>query len=116
MTEFSPPLYTELGPAPAGVCSRWLGDSPCGAAATHHVIWNYDMRNGAQCPRHAEEAREHWVFIGLHPYTAACAGPPGAFWLEAEDRCVIDEPPADHIARELGLSVAAVSYPSRTVA
>ena len=104
MTEFQPPILTDLGHAPTGVCSRWMGDSPCGAAATHHVIWNLDMRNGAMCPAHEQETRSRWVYVGLHPYTEACAGPPGAFWIEAEDRCEVDEPLADHMARELGLT------------
>ncbi|HEY6493299.1 MAG TPA: hypothetical protein VIZ43_08510 [Trebonia sp.] len=104
MTEIQPPILADTGVAPTGACSRWIGDSPCGAAGTHHVIWDLEMHNSCICPAHVSEARERWVFIGLHPYTAACAGPPGAFWLADEDRCEVDKPLADHIARELGVS------------
>ena len=81
-----PPIYKDLGDAPSGVCSRWMVGSPCGASATHHVIWNLEMENGAVCGTHAAEARKHWVYLGLHPYTPACT-PPGE-WMPSEDRCV----------------------------
>lgn len=92
MVEIQPPFLTGLGPAPSGVCSRWLEDSPCGAAATHHVIWSTDMRNGARCPEHERETRRKWVYVGLHPYTVACAAGGRAEWIEDEDRCVLAEP------------------------
>jgi hypothetical protein len=84
-----PPFYDDLGPAPTGVCSRWMGDSPCGAAATHHVIWDLDLINGAMCAAHEDEARHRWVWIGLHPYTDDCAAftSGDADWLPGEDRC-----------------------------
>lgn len=81
-----PPIYENLGSAPTGVCSRWMDGSPCGAAATHHVIWDLEMHNGALCDAHVAEARANWVYIGLHPYAPACC-PPGE-WDPSEDRCV----------------------------
>ena len=90
--DVQPPMFNELGPAPAGVCSRWVDGSPCGAAGTHHVIWDSEMTNGCVCAAHAEEARQNWVYIGLHPYTAACAAAGVAVYLVDEDRCVF---PAD---------------------
>jgi hypothetical protein len=97
MTVPQPPIYEDLGPAPAGVCSRWLGDSPCGAAADHHVIWDTEAHNnGAVCPAHVKEIRQHWVYAGLHPYEPACAASGhGAIWLMDEDRCVMEGPPAE---------------------
>jgi hypothetical protein len=95
MTEIQPPILREHGHAPAGVCSRWLRTSPCGAAATHHVIWDSAMTNGALCGAHEAEARRHWVFIGLHPYDHACASPGVAEWLPDEDRCVLPGSPAE---------------------
>ncbi len=84
-----PPLHVAPGPAPAGVCSRWMDNSPCGAAGTHHVIWDLEMNNGCVCGTHREEIRQNWVYIGLHPYDAACAAPGRAVWLSGEDRCVL---------------------------
>ena len=86
-----PPLYDDLGSAPTGVCSRWMGDSPCGAAGTHHVIWDSEMTNGCVCAAHHEEIRQNWVYVGLHPYTAACAAAGVAVYLVAEDRCVLPD-------------------------
>ena len=88
--DIQPPILESLGPAPHGVCSRWMNGSPCGAAGTHHVIWDLEMHNGCVCPAHAAEARCEWVFIGLHPYTVACASPGVAVWLADEDRCVLE--------------------------
>jgi hypothetical protein len=88
-----PPFYLERGPAPTGVCSRWLGDSPCGAAGTHHVIWEpADLTNGCVCPVHVAEIRREWVYIGLHPYTADCVAftTGDAMWILSEDRCARD--------------------------
>jgi hypothetical protein len=85
-----------------------MDGSPCGAAGTHHIIWDYDMRNGCICAEHAAEARRKWVFIGLHPYTVACAssGPnTRAFWLHKEDRCVL--PGDDGYAAALAAEAAA---------
>lgn len=51
------------------------------------------MQNAALCGEHRREARERWVYIGLHPYTEACAASGGAaVWLPDEDRCVIPGP------------------------
>jgi len=86
-----PPIYPEHGNAPAGVCSRWMDGSPCGAAGTRHVIWDSEMHNGCVCARHHEEIRQNWVYVGLHPYTAACASPGRAVWVVAEDRCVLPD-------------------------
>lgn len=89
----TPPIYGELGPAPAGVCSRWLGEYPCGAAATHHVIWAdggaNGVANGAVCAGHQAEVRARWAYAGLHPYGPACAasGTQASRWLPDEDRC-----------------------------
>lgn len=88
MVEIQPPIVKGQGRAPTGVCSRWIGDSPCGAAGTHHVIWDSDMRNGCVCPSHYDEIKANWVYVGLHPYTQACASPGIAVWLDDEDRCV----------------------------
>jgi hypothetical protein len=93
-----PPFLDHLGPAPAGVCSRWMDGSPCGAAGVFHVIWDYEMRNGCLCDGHAAEARREWAYAGLHPYTAACASPGTAFWLPDEDRCVF--PDSEDAGRE----------------
>jgi hypothetical protein len=89
--DFQPSLKVADGPAPSGVCSRWMGDSPCGAAGTHHVVWDSDMTNGCVCPVHVEEIRANWVYVGLHPYAVACASPGVAVYLVDEDRCVLPE-------------------------
>ena len=98
-----PPIYDDLGSAPTGVCSRWMGDSPCGAAGTHHVIWDLEMNNGCVCAAHREEIRLNWVYIGLHPYTPACGMPGRAVWVASEDRCVLPDSgrQADNEARPL---------------
>jgi hypothetical protein len=90
-----PPIFDDPadgGGAPQGVCGRWLGTAPCGAAGTHHVIWDNDTQNGCICAEHATEIRRRWVYVGLHPYTAACASVRSGrvIWLPSEDRCVID--------------------------
>lgn len=103
MTAIQPPMLGEYGRAPSGVCSRWLGDSPCGAAGTHHVIWDSEMTNGCVCDVHAAEIRQNWVYIGLHPYAAACAASGVAVYLPDHDLCVF---PIDELVRlteELGL-------------
>lgn len=92
MSEIQPPILTEHGKAPAAVCARWIGDSPCGAAATAHVIWDSTATaNAAVCKRHEGEIRERWVYAGLHPYDAACAaaglGATDVCWFAHEDRC-----------------------------
>ena len=86
--EFQPPIYDDLGKAPAGVCSRWMGDSPCGAAGTSHVVWDSEMSNGCVCADHAEEIRQNWIYVGLHPYAAPCAAAGRAVYRVTEDRCV----------------------------
>ena len=88
-----PPFYDEPGPAPPAVCSRWMDGSPCGSAASHHVIWDTGGRdNGAVCLLHVAEIRRHWVYAGLHPYESACAASGcGAVWLRADDRCVVPD-------------------------
>ncbi len=91
-----PPFYDEPGPAPPAVCSRWMDDSPCGSAASHHVIWAAQS-NGAVCPFHAAEIRRHWVYAGLHRYEPACAASGhGAVWLHADDRCVLPDADVEH--------------------
>lgn len=104
--DIQPPILPELGPAPTGVCSRWMGDCPCAAAGTHHVIWDLEMHNSCLCPAHVTEARRDLVFIGLHPYTVACASAGVAVWLADEDRCVFEdgggEPAAARIAERTG--------------
>lgn len=94
-----PPIYENLGSAPPAVCSRWLGESPCGAAASYHVIWDSGAwNNGAVCPAHVAEIRQHWVYAGLHPYEAACAASGhGAVWLMSEDRCLTEGLPAAEV-------------------
>lgn len=101
-----PPIYTEHGPAPTGVCSRWMGDSPCGAAGTHHVIWDSDMTNGCVCAVHHAEIRQNWVYVGLHPYTHACGMPGVAVWVAGEDRCVMPGDDAEAV-RPATLAAAA---------
>jgi hypothetical protein len=89
VSDIHPPFYEELGPAPTGVCCRWMGEYPCGAAGSHHVIWDADLTNGCVCPAHVSEIRQHWAYMGLHPYTADCVAftRGDAYWLPAEDRC-----------------------------
>lgn len=89
LSDIQPPIYKERGPAPTGVCSRWMGTSPCGAAGSHHVIWDSDLTNGCVCPAHVTETRERWVYIGLHPYTADCVAftEGEADWNPSLDRC-----------------------------
>jgi hypothetical protein len=99
-----PPLDVAPGPAPAGVCSRWMGSSPCGAAGTRHVIWDSEMTNGCVCTAHAEEIRRNWVYLGLHPYTVACAAPGRAEWLSGEDRCVLPGSGEDRPARRAAVN------------
>jgi hypothetical protein len=65
--------------------------SPCGAAGTHHVIWDLEMYNGCVCAAHREEIRRNWVYVGLHPYDAACAAAGRSFWQPGEDRCVLPD-------------------------
>ncbi len=89
MSEIQPPFYDNLGPAPTGVCSRWMGMSPCGAAGDHHVIWGNDLSNGCLCTEHVEEVRQRWVYIGLHPYNSDCVAftKGQAEWNASLDRC-----------------------------
>lgn len=96
-----PPMLDDLGPAPTGVCSRWMGRSPCGASATHHVIWDMEMANGAVCAAHTEEARKKWVYVGLHLYTPACAAAGVALWLPDEDRCAFPDDGTEALALAL---------------
>jgi hypothetical protein len=71
-----------------------MGTYPCGAAATHHVIWDVDYTNGAMCDRHTAECRQQWVYIGLHPYSSDCVAftEGRAEWDAAHDRCVTPPP------------------------
>lgn len=90
-----PPTFPDPnggGGAPIAVCGRWMGSGPCGAAGSHHVIWNSGMHNGCICDGHAGEIRQRWVYLGLHPYTAACASVESGrvIWLPGEDRCVTE--------------------------
>lgn len=89
LSDIQPPIYDDLGPAPTGVCSRWMGTSPCGAAGDHHVIWDNDLTNGCVCPAHVEEVRQRWVYVGLHSYTADCVAftKGQAEWNPSLDRC-----------------------------
>lgn len=109
MDAIQPPVFDdEAGNhAPAAVCGRWMNGAPCGAAGSHHVIWDSDMSNGCVCSAHAREIRQHWVFMGLHPYTADCAGTNAgtAVWIAAEDRC-ITEPPEVEGARSAAVAEA----------
>lgn len=89
--EITPPFPDGLGKAPPAVCSRWLGDAPCGALATHHVIWDSAARNGAVCPEHADEARRRWCFLGLHRYDPACVPGAGGLWFVDEDFCAFPD-------------------------
>lgn len=82
----TPPFPRPDEAAPTGVCARWMGEAPCGAAATMHIIWDLDMRNGPVCPRHDEEARQLWAFIGRHPYEAPCGRQ--SIWDPTADRCL----------------------------
>ena len=101
MNEFQPRIIKGRGHAPGGVCSRWMDDSPCGAAATHHVIWDYEMHNGCVCPAHADEARKLWVYVGFHPWAGACSAAGVPEWIESEDICVIPGSPAGAMTREM---------------
>jgi hypothetical protein len=71
-----------------------MGESPCGAAATHHVIWDVDYTNGAMCAGHVTECRRRWVYIGLHPYIGDCVAftQGRAEWDATQDRGVIPPP------------------------
>ena len=75
MEQVHPQFPKGLDSAPDAVCSRWMGDTPCGAIATHHVIWDYGMRNSCVCAAHVAEVRQNWAYIGLHPYDPACTNP-----------------------------------------
>lgn len=83
----TPPQVRPDEEAPAGVCSRWIGPGPCGAAATSHVIWGNDGQNAAICARHETEARRRWVYLSLHPYQSACTHGTEHYRTDL-DRCV----------------------------
>jgi hypothetical protein len=94
MSDINPPIYRDRGPAPTGVCCRWMGTSPCGAAGSHHVIWDSNLTNGCVCASHVAEIRQRWVYIGLHPYTADCVAftDGEAEWDASKDRCERPQP------------------------
>lgn len=92
MPELQPPLG---GVAPPLQCNRILNDDlehpdHCGKPGKWHIIWTADTENGIACDEHADEARRRWVYFGMHPYDPVCSMP-GAMYLVAEDRCVVDE-------------------------
>lgn len=101
MNGIQPPFLPEYGPAPVGVCSRWGGKAPCGAAGSHHVIWDSDLRNGCVCAAHLGEIRKNWVYLGLHPYTADCAAftTGHADWDPGRDCC--GSPSADQVPEQV---------------
>lgn len=88
--EIQPTLH---GEAPADVCGRADG-TVCGAPATAHVIWRYSegghVENSLCCATHETEARRTWAYLGLHPYSPACADPRWV-WVDEIDRCVVPE-------------------------
>ena len=87
-------LRADLGPAPAGVCSRmYVGGTPCGAVAIWHVIWDHDLHNGALCARHGRLTRRKHVYAGMHPYAPACAN--HGLWQPEQDHCT-PQPEGEH--------------------
>lgn len=91
MSDSIPPLG---GSAPPLVCSRlrtWPDESSrCPNEATHHVMWNGDGANGLVCEEHRLEAAARWNPMAIHPYEMTCSMP-GALFIHAENRCVVDE-------------------------
>ena len=83
-----PPLF---GHAPALACGRWLGDGPCGAEPTHHVIWTVGADNGLVCAAHAKEALR-WVYYAMHPYRMECSIG-GAMFDHSANVCVVADLP-----------------------
>lgn len=91
-----PPLG---GIAPPLQCNRWLpgggalgsGDEKhCGREGKWHVIWTADCENGICCHEHYDEVRRLWAYYAAHEYRMECSMP-GAVFIEAENRCVVDE-------------------------
>lgn len=91
MTSPLPPMGGHAPPERCGRLLEWPDESSqCPNPATTHVIWTEDMENGLECDEHAAEARSKWVFWAMHPYRLDCSMP-GARFIEAENRCVVDE-------------------------
>lgn len=82
-----PPLFDR---APPLACSRRVGEDGCGKEAKWHVIWNSDMDNGLACDQHQSEIKQKWVYYAIHPYQMECSMP-GCVFVEAENRCIVDE-------------------------
>ena len=79
----SPPLF---GLAPAGACSRWLGDRNCGETPVMHVVWDDTMENGFVCAEHVKELGARWSFLQAHEVGPDC-GMPESRWFFEENVC-----------------------------
>lgn len=105
-----------FGSAPDGVCSRWVGTSPCGALAVSHVVWSYHsdgcLVNGLQCQEHSEEARRSWVYLGLHLYVPAICSHPEARWDSELDACSIPWASAEAVAEARATVAGTVRLPA----
>jgi hypothetical protein len=89
-----PPLG---GVAPPLQCNRWMGGTfgggdeiCCGREGKWHIMWTSDLENGICCDDHYQEARARWAFYAAHEYRPDCSMP-GAVYIFAENRCVVDE-------------------------
>jgi hypothetical protein len=89
-----PPLG---GVAPPLQCLRLLAGTPgggdeihCGREGKWHIIWTSDCENGICCDEHYAETRDRWAYFAAHEYRMECSMP-GAVYIFAENRCVIDE-------------------------
>lgn len=70
------------------ICTRELDGPLCAAPATWHVIWQ-GPEHGMACDGHVIEARTLDP-VQVHRTAAGACGLPGAVWVEAERRCVLD--------------------------
>lgn len=70
------------------------GEPRCAAPATVHILVDDATNHGvvalASCDQHSGIARASGVLLMEHPHEGWC-GLAGAFWDEAENRCVLDD-------------------------
>ena len=61
----------------------------CPELAVMHVLWTADGENSIDCQKHWKAVQGRWAFVLAHPLDAVCCMP-GATWVHAENRCLIE--------------------------
>lgn len=86
-----------------GTCQRAIGPTwqdLCPKVGCWHIIWDRATENSMACEQHAMEATIQLGAVQMHERTLDC-GMPGAFWVEAERRCIRDGQPVLIITEEV---------------